>query len=68
MSKYIPGNHKHLTVEDRLYIENGLNAGISFKDIARYLCKDPSTISKEVRKHRLSEYHAGKGFFYNADI
>ena len=66
MSKYIPGNHKHLTVEDRLYIENSLNAGISFKDIDRYLCKDPSTISKEVRKHRLSEYHAGKGFFYNA--
>lgn len=66
MSKYIPGNHKHLTVEDRLYIENSLNANISFKDIARYLCKDPSTISKEVLKHRLSEYHAGKGFFYNA--
>ena len=66
MSKYIPGNHKHLTVEDRLYIENSLNAGTSFKDIARYLCKDPSTISKEVRKHRLSEYYSGKGFFYNA--
>ena len=66
MSKYIPGNHKHLTVEDRLYIENSLNANMSFKDIARYLCKDPTTISKEVLKHRLSEYHAGKGFFFNA--
>ncbi len=66
MSKYIPGNHKHLTVEDRLYIENCLNANMSFKDIARYLCKDPTTISKEVLKHRLSEYHAGKGFFFNA--
>jgi len=66
MSKYIPGNHKHLSTEDRLYIENSLNADKSFKEIARYLCKDPSTISKEVKKHRLSEYHSGKGFFYNA--
>lgn len=65
MSKYIPGNHKHLTAEDRLYIEKSLAANTSFKDIARYLCKDPSTISKEVRAHRLSEYYSGKGFFYN---
>lgn len=66
MSKYIPGNHKHLTVEDRLYIEHSLDDNISFKDIAKLLCKDPSTISKEVRAHRLSEYYSGKGFFYNA--
>ena len=25
MSKYIPGNQKHLTLEDRIYIENSLN-------------------------------------------
>lgn len=47
MSKYIPGNQKHLTLEDRKYIEKSLNAGCSFKDIARYLCKDPATISKK---------------------
>lgn len=46
MSKYIPGNQKHLTLEDRKYIEKSLNVGCSFKDIARYLCKDPATISK----------------------
>ena len=34
MSKYIPGNQKHLTLEDRKYIEKSLNAGCSFKDIA----------------------------------
>ena len=45
MSKYIPGNQKHLTLEDRKYIEKSLNAGCSFKDIARYLCKDPTTIT-----------------------
>ena len=65
MSKYIPGNQKHLTLEDRIYIENELNKGTSFKDIARFLCKDPTTISKEVRTHRLSDWYH-KGSFYNA--
>lgn len=66
MSKYIPGNHKHLTASDRLYIERALNDGISFKEIARHLCKDPSTISKEVRAHRLSDFYPGRGLFLNA--
>ena len=65
MSKYIPGNQKHLTLENRIYIENELNKGTSFKDIARFLCKDPTTISKEVRAHRLSDWYH-KGSFYNA--
>ena len=43
MSKYIPGNQKHLTLEDRIYIENELNRGTTFKDIAKFLCKDPPT-------------------------
>lgn len=65
MSKYIPGNQKHLTLEDRKYIEKSLNAGYSFKDIARYLCKDPTTLSKEIRLHRLSDWYH-KGCFNNA--
>lgn len=65
MSKHIPGNQKHLTLEDRIYIENKLNEGVAFKDIARFLCKDPTTISKEVKKHRLSDWYH-KGTFYNA--
>ena len=65
MSKYIPGNQKHLTLNDRIYIENELAKGTTFKDIAAFLCKDPTTISKEVRSHRVSDrYH--KGTFYNA--
>ena len=44
MSKIIPGNQKHLSLEDRLFIEQSLNQGLSFKEIAKYLCKDPSTI------------------------
>lgn len=66
MGKYIPGNHKHLTAADRLYIERALNDGISFKEIARCLCKDPSTISREVRAHRLSDFYPGRGLFLNA--
>lgn len=65
MSKYIPGNQKHLSLEDRKYIERSLNLGTSFKDIARFLCKDPTTISKEVKLHRLSDWYH-KGTFYNA--
>ena len=52
MSNIISGNHKHLTLSDRMYIEDSLNEGKSFRDIAKYLCKDPSTISREVWKHR----------------
>lgn len=52
MSKLIPGNNLHLTIDDRLYIEHALDAGVSFRDISRYLCKDPTTISKEIRLHR----------------
>ena len=65
MSKYIPGNQKHLSLEDRKYIERSLNSGSSFKDIARFLCKDPTTISKEVKLHRVSDWFH-KGSFLNA--
>ncbi len=64
MSKFIPDNQKHLTLENRIYIENELNKGTSFKNIARFLCKDPTTISKEVRTHRLSDWYH-KGLFYH---
>lgn len=62
MSKYIPGNQKHLTLNDRIYIET---KGTPFKDIAAFLCKDQTTISKEIRTHRLSDWYH-KGTFYNA--
>ena len=62
MSNLIPGNQKHMTLDDRTYIEDSLNAGLSFKDIARYLCKDPTTISKEVRLHRLDDIQPKRTF------
>lgn len=64
MSNLVPGNQKHLTLNERLYIESALNEGESFRDIAKHLCKDPTTISKEVRLHRtLDTWH--KGSFNN---
>ena len=65
MSKYIPSNQKHLSFKNLIYLENELNKGASFKDIAHFLCKDPTTISKEVMAHRLSAWYH-KGTFYNA--
>ena len=64
MSKIIPGNQKHLSLEDRLFIMQSLNQGLSFKEIAKYLCKDPSSISKEVKKHQASNWYH-KGSFLN---
>lgn len=46
-------NQKHLTLEDRNYIEQSLNQNMTFKEIAKFLSKDPTTISKEIKKHRL---------------
>lgn len=45
-------NQKHLTLDDRSYIQASLNDGQSFRRIAQHLDKDPSTISKEIRHHR----------------
>lgn len=57
MSNSIPGNHKHLTQDDRVSIEKGLDDGLSMRKIAEPLGKDPSTISKEIKKHRTLHAH-----------
>lgn len=46
-------NQKHLTLEDRNYIEQALNQNITFTEMGKYLQKDPTTISKEIKKHRI---------------
>jgi len=43
--------YKHLTLDDRQEIMECLDKGMAFKAIARRLEKDPTTISKEVKKH-----------------
>ncbi len=47
----IPHDHKHLTLSDRSYIEQELLQGSSFKAIGSVLHKDPTTISKEIRRY-----------------
>ena len=48
------GNQKHIDLSGRIRIEQGLNDGESFRSIAKDLNKDPSTISKEVRRHSMN--------------
>ena len=60
MSKEIH-TQKHLTLSDRIFIEQSLANHTSFKDIAAVLKKDPSTISKEIRKQRMFK----EGSHYN---
>lgn len=55
-------NQKHLTLSDRTYIEQELVQGSTFKSISKTLCKDPTTISKEVRLHR--EYIEARPYYY----
>ena len=45
--------NKHLTDEERLQIENWLKGRISLKQIAYWLDKSPSTISREIRAHTI---------------
>ena len=52
MSELATNKQKHLTQENRITIETGLNLGKSMRAIAQEIGKDPSTISKEVKKHR----------------
>lgn len=44
---------KHLTLDDRKSIQMGLQEGRNFQEIAREIGKNPSTVSKEIRKHRI---------------
>lgn len=40
----------HMSLEDRMFIEECLNAGIKKNQIALRLGKDKSTVTKEIRK------------------
>ena len=43
--------NKHMQLDDRIEIQECLNKGMTFKDIAKRICKDPTTVSKEVKLH-----------------
>lgn len=46
---------KHLTLEDRLSIQAALHEGRNFQQIAHEIGKDPTTVSKEIRNHRITK-------------
>lgn len=46
---------KHLTLQDRYDIEEGLNRGNTISSISKKVGKDITTISKEIRKHRIGD-------------
>ena len=53
------------TYAERISLQKFLGEGLTFKEIARTLGKDPSTISREVRKH-MSKVATGRpGYPYN---
>ena len=45
--------YKHLTLEDRKLIERGLDLDKSAKEIASWIEKDATTVSKEVKLNRI---------------
>lgn len=59
------GKNKHMTFEDRLEIQECLNKGMNFKAIAQRIGKDPTTVSKEVKRHL--ETHQN-GFYKNGEV
>ncbi|HEU7479286.1 TPA: IS30 family transposase [Streptococcus pneumoniae] len=44
--------HKHLTLSERNDIQLGLERGETFKAIGQSILKDPTTVSKEVKRNR----------------
>ena len=58
----------HLTLQDRGTICARINQGISFAQIAEELDRDPGTISKEIRLHRVSVEKGSYGRGFNPCI
>jgi len=45
----------HLTLEDREIIAEGISEGLTLRDIAITVGKDPTSISREVKRYRIEE-------------
>ena len=57
--------NKHLSFDDRLEIEKGLKERLSFKEIAKIINKDCTTISKEIRNHYITKNTGSLGRDFN---
>jgi len=47
--------HKHLTLDEREEIQGCLDHGMTFKAIGQRIGKDQTTVSKEVKRHLVSQ-------------
>ena len=54
--KYNSNKGKHLTLEERRIILKGIENGSDKASIAQTIGKDKSTVSKEIKKHRILAY------------
>lgn len=54
----MPGKNKHLTYDERVFIQQNLNK-FSFKEIGKKLGKDCTSISREIRRHTITVYTGG---------
>lgn len=57
--------NKHLSIEERTTIKTMLDSSASFKEIARVLGRDCTTISKEIRNHLLFQKTGCYGHSFN---
>ncbi len=53
--------NKHITYEDRLIIQQSLRNHESFKDIAKRIGKDCTSVSREIRRHLVTTYTGNMG-------
>ena len=56
---------KHLSLDDRAAIQVGLDQSKSFREIAGELNKAPSSISREVKNHYVTERKTAYGRCFN---
>lgn len=54
-SKRNKADQKHLTMNQREYIQDALKQNMTMKEIAKFLSKDSTTISKEIKLHRIEK-------------
>ena len=63
--RFIMAKNKHLTLEERFAISNLLDKQCSFKSIGAEIGKDCTTISKEIRNHRVTKKTGAYGRPFN---
>jgi len=53
MTQVVKQKGKHITHAQRITIQHGLEAALSLREISDLIGKDPTTISKEIRRNRV---------------